>query len=190
MLRAWLVPILLAGLLPLPLETLSRWPVATVWAFPVGDPSPSSGEPAYAATRNVGGPGRHQGADLSNRREGGLVRAAADGIVVVTGARARDDSYGERVVLAHRLAEGGLAYTVYAHLAPRSIVVAPGAIVAVGTPLGRIGRTGDATAPHLHFEVRLARDPQERWERGTVVDPIEFLSRRQAEAAADTSSPR
>jgi murein DD-endopeptidase MepM/ murein hydrolase activator NlpD len=191
MLRSWLMPMLLAGLLPLPFGTLSRWPVSTVWMFPVGDArgvSSAAGEPAYAATRNVGGPARHQGADLSNRNEGGEVRAAADGIVVFAGARVPDHGYGQHVVLAHRLPEGGLAYSVYAHLAEGSIRVAPGATALMGMRLGKVGMTGVATSPHLHFEVRLARDPQERWEKARVVDPLAFVGSRQAAATADSEA--
>lgn len=192
MLRAWLVPVLLAGLLPVSLETLSRWPVASLWSFPVGGGRNAAEvsalpEPGYATTRGVGGPSGHQGADLSNRREGGEVRAAAAGLVVAAGSRAPDDAYGERVVLAHRLPEGGLVYTVYAHLAAGSIRVKPGEFVTTGARLGKVGRTGDATSPHLHFEVRRVRDPQERWEKAPVVDPLDFLGRRQAFAAADSA---
>ena len=191
------MPILLAGLLPLSLETLARWPVATLWMFPVGAARNASlavapGEPGYATTRNVGGSARHQGADLSNRQPGGDVRAAADGLVVVAGARVPDHGYGEHVVVAHRLPEGGLAYTVYAHLAVGSIMVKPGTSVLMGTRLGKVGQTGTATAPHLHFEVRLARDPQERWEKAPVVDPLAFVRLHQAvTAGADmTTSQR
>jgi len=50
--------------------------------------------------------------------------------------------------------------TVYAHLA--EIWVRPDAWAARGDPLGTVGATGNATTPHLHFEVRRdgrARDP-------------------------------
>jgi len=187
-----LVPLLLAGLLPLSMETLVRWPAASLWRLPVGDSRDLSqqsapGEAAYVATRNIGGSGGHQGADLSNRQSGGDVRAAADGVVVFAGQRAPDHGYGEHVVLAHRLPEGGLVYTVYAHLAEGTVVVSSGALVRGGERLGRVGRTGVATSPHLHFEVRLAGDPQERWEKAKVVDPLAFVGAHQASAAADSA---
>jgi murein DD-endopeptidase MepM/ murein hydrolase activator NlpD len=190
--RCCLVPLLLAGLLPLSIETLVRWPAAAVWQLPVGDARDLSqpgaeDEPAYVATRNVGGAGRHQGADLSNRQGGGEVRAAADGIVVFAGQRLPDNGYGEHVVVAHRLTEGGLVYTVYAHLAQGTLAVSAGATVRAGDRLGRVGSTGVATSPHLHFEVRLARDPQERWEKTKVVDPLAFVGAHQASAAADST---
>jgi murein DD-endopeptidase MepM/ murein hydrolase activator NlpD len=191
--RSWLTPLLLAGLLPLSLEMVSRWPVASLWMFPVGEArnatlADTSGEPGYAITRNVGGAARHQGADLSNRQAGGVVRAAADGIVVFAGARVPDHGYGQHVVLAHRLPEGGVAYTVYAHLAVGSIAVRQGATVEIGDRLGAVGSTGVATSPHLHFEVRLAHDPQERWEKAPVLDPMAFVGTHQASAEADSAS--
>ena len=190
--RSCFVPLLLAGLLPLSIETLVRWPAATLWRLPVGDARDVSqpgaaDEPAYVATRNVGGAGKHQGADLSNRQGGGEVRAAADGVVVFAGQRVPDNGYGEHVVVAHRLPEGGLVYTVYAHLAQGTVAVRAGDTVRSGERLGQVGRTGVATSPHLHFEVRLAGDPQERWEKAKVVDPLAFVGAHQASAAADSA---
>jgi murein DD-endopeptidase MepM/ murein hydrolase activator NlpD len=186
------VPLLLAGLLPFSFDMMGRWPAATLWRLPVGDAHDLSqpntaDEPAYVATRNIGGTGRHQGADLSNRQAGGEVRAAADGIVVFAGERVPDHGYGEHVVVAHRLPEGGLVYTVYAHLAPGTVAVQAGATVHSGDHLGQVGRTGVATSPHLHFEVRLAKDPQERWEKTKVVDPLAFVEAHQASVAADSA---
>ncbi len=42
-------------------------------------------------------------------------------------------------------------YTLYAHLKRGSIVVKPGQTVKAGTPLGRVGNSGSAMIPHLHF---------------------------------------
>jgi murein DD-endopeptidase MepM/ murein hydrolase activator NlpD len=65
--------------------------------------------------------------------------------------------YGNLVVLVHRLG----VTSWYAHLS--SIAVRPGECVAAGRLLGRVGATGHATGPHLHFEVRV---------RGAAVDPL------------------
>jgi murein DD-endopeptidase MepM/ murein hydrolase activator NlpD len=186
--RSWLAPLLLAGLLPLSLEMIARWPVAMAWTLPVGGSSDGRLGFEYQVTRNVGGATRHQGADLSNRQGGGPVRAAAAGIVVYAGLRQPDHGYGEHVVLAHRLPEGGVAYTIYAHLAPGSIAVRPGATVKVGDRLGRVGQTGVASSPHLHFEVRLAQDVQERWEKAPALDPLAFVGSHQASALAESTA--
>lgn len=44
-------------------------------------------------------------------------------------------------------------YALCAHLAPGSIHVAEGAMVREGELLGRVGHTGNSTAPHLHFQL-------------------------------------
>jgi peptidoglycan hydrolase-like protein with peptidoglycan-binding domain len=55
--------------------------------------------------------------------------------------------------------------TMYAHLS--KAVVSVGERVTVGERIGLVGQTGDATGPHVHFEVRL---------RGASVDPVTGLS--------------
>ena len=39
------------------------------------------------------------------------------------------------------------------HLREGSLLVAQGQPVAPGQAIGQVGQTGDATAPHLHFEI-------------------------------------
>jgi murein DD-endopeptidase MepM/ murein hydrolase activator NlpD len=53
---------------------------------------------------------------------------------------------------------------MYAHLSAFSVDV--GEHVGAGTRVGRVGSTGEATGPHLHFEVRV---------RGAAVDPVPAL---------------
>src|SRR5439155_24456541 len=53
-----------------------------------------------------------------------------------------------------------------------------GEIVNAGCLLGRVGMTGRATSPHLHFEVRRPDDRFARWENARVLDPLEFLADR------------
>ena len=48
---------------------------------------------------------------------------------------------------------GNGAFALYAHLQPGSVKVAPGAKVKVGDVLGKVGNTGNTSAPHLHFHV-------------------------------------
>jgi murein DD-endopeptidase MepM/ murein hydrolase activator NlpD len=50
-------------------------------------------------------------------------------------------------------------YALYAHLAPGSVAVASGQQVGVGEVIGRVGHTGNSTAPHLHFHLMDSADP-------------------------------
>ena len=74
---------------------------------------------------------------------GTLITAAAPGRVTFAGY---DDGWGLTIVLDH----GGYK-TRYAHLS--RTLVGLGASVSAGTAIGRVGSTGHATGPHLHFEV-------------------------------------
>jgi len=98
---------------------------------------------------------RHDGIDL-RAPEGTPVTAAATGVVVEAGARGR---YGNLVRIAH----GGGVETVYAHLQRFAAGVAAGRTVRQGETIGAVGRTGNATGAHLHFELRLG---------GRAVDPL------------------
>jgi hypothetical protein len=53
----------------------------------------------------------------------------------------------------HVIMRGGDAFAAFAHLAPGSIAVAPDEAVRNGNVLGRVGHTGNSTAPHLHFQL-------------------------------------
>jgi murein DD-endopeptidase MepM/ murein hydrolase activator NlpD len=54
---------------------------------------------------------------------------------------------------------GNSEYSLYAHLKPGSVRVKVGDRVAAGTPLGKLGSSGNSTEPHLHFQVCDAGDP-------------------------------
>jgi len=86
----------------------------------------------------------HRGIDLA-AREGTSVRASALGRVIKSG-EAR--GYGDYVVIAHHDAYT----TLYAHLQDR--LVDAGDQVERGQVIGRVGKSGRATGPHLHFEVQ------------------------------------
>ncbi|HEX2045225.1 MAG TPA: peptidoglycan-binding protein [Gaiellaceae bacterium] len=89
---------------------------------------------------------------------GASVYAARSGRVV--GAGWNPGGYGYLVVLRH----GRRTRTLYAHLS--RVTVRVGERVGRGARIGRVGATGNATGPHLHFEVRV---------RGAAVNPLPAL---------------
>jgi hypothetical protein len=177
--------LLRTALLPAWVGDHPRFGWSGAWLFPVGSPyeigrAGPDGSPAYRINRCIGGPeeggGKHQGADLSCGHGGDLVRAAGQGLVVKAEAHGWNGGYGRHIVIAHRLVDGGLVYSVYAHLLDQSLRVHKGQVVAAGQPLGRVGRSGRASSEHLHFEVRLATGQDEAWQHAEVLDPITFVS--------------
>jgi murein DD-endopeptidase MepM/ murein hydrolase activator NlpD len=110
----------------------------------------------------------HEGIDVA-APEGTLITAAAAGRVVFSGTQS---GYGSLVILRH----GGDLITVYAHAS--ELLVREGERVSAGEPIARVGRTGRASGPHLHFEVRegtRARDPL-RWLRVEDLQPARRLA--------------
>ncbi len=101
--------------------------------------------------------GRHRGVDL-NAPQGTDVYAAMDGEVVVAG---RHRQYGNYVMVDH----GNGVVTLYAH--HRMNLVSVGDIVQRGQKIAEVGRTGNATGPHLHFELQV---------HGLRTNPLPFLN--------------
>ena len=100
----------------------------------------------------------HTGIDIAspNRTP---VKTAAPGEVIYNGWLR---GYGRVVVVDH----GRGVSTLYAHLS--ASLVQEGQIVKAGTVIGRVGKTGNVTGYHLHFEVRVY---------GTPENPIKYLKR-------------
>jgi hypothetical protein len=99
----------------------------------------------------------HRGIDWAAPR-GTPVRAAGDGVVIAAG---RFGAYGEYLRIDH----GGAIATAYAHLERYAPGLHTGRAVRQGELLGRVGSTGRATGPHLHYEVLVA---------GRQIDPLAF----------------
>jgi lipoprotein NlpD len=94
-------------------------------------------------------------ADLRGRPNNGVdlaafagmtVRAAAGGRVVFAGTE--PERYGQLIVIDH----GGGWATAYAYLG--KVTIRQGARVRAGEPIARIGTSGEARKPGLHFELR------------------------------------
>lgn len=129
-------------------RTPSRWPLRGGWV------SSGFGERTDPFS---GRPSRHEGVDIAGPR-GSEVLSVADGVVIWAGDKA---GYGRTVEIDH----GNGYVTRYAHNAEISVTV--GQAVHGGQPIGIMGRSGRASAPHVHFEVL---------RNGTPVNPSAFLS--------------
>ncbi len=100
----------------------------------------------------------HSGIDVA-APNGTPVKTAGPGEVIYNGWLR---GYGRVIVIDH-----GRGYsTLYAHLS--ASLVREGQILKAGAVIGRVGRTGNTTGPHLHFEVR---------HYGTPANPIKYLKR-------------
>jgi len=114
---------------------------------------------AYHVAGSSWSKGYHTGVDFPVAT-GTTVKAVGAGRVVTAGW---GGSYGYQVVIRH--ADG--RYSQYAHLS--AISVKAGQSVGGGQRIGRSGSTGNATGPHLHFEVRTGPG------FGSDVDPVAYL---------------
>lgn len=143
--------------------------------WPVGHKSEVvSGFPYYSNG------GAHHGIDIfvtgldgENRDENGNslsygkpFRAAQSGVVVdVCNDNKWNTGFGNYCLIDH----GDGTQTLYAHA--KTILVSAGDTVTLGQTIGEIGDSGNTTAPHLHFEVRVADDGSNR-----RVNPMNYVS--------------
>jgi murein DD-endopeptidase MepM/ murein hydrolase activator NlpD len=112
----------------------------------------------------------HNGLDIA-ASEGTPVISAAGGTVIDTG-----DYFfsGNMIFIDH----GQGIISLYAHLS--EILVKPGDTIKQGDIIGKVGKTGRATGPHLHFAI-LANQ--------TLIDPV-FMLPRNGNQFAETSAEK
>src|SRR3989344_2170867 len=111
-----------------------------------------SGSTLQASTENGGS---HPGVDIIAPL-GTPVRAIANGLVINAGARS--NGFGKQIVIGHpNVADPANPnnktnlFSLYAHL--HEINVKEGDLVKKGQLIGKVGQTGFATTPHLHFQI-------------------------------------
>jgi len=139
----------------------SIWPLEGRVASSFGErEDPFNGEGAF-----------HSGIDI-DAPYGAPVRATADGTVLDEKMGA---GYGRQVVIDH----GHDVLTVYGHLSASAVV--PGEHVIRGQIIAYVGKSGRATGPHLHYEVRVHNVP---------VNPHKYLRMTYEQIAANgTNAP-
>jgi hypothetical protein len=108
--------------------------------------------------------------------------------VVLKNSLTFDPSNLRSVIGNFVLARSGDTFAAFAHLTTGSVSVRPGREVRSGEQIGRVGHTGDSTAPHLHFQLmdspdvvtahgipaafrRLEVERDGRWEAAEAVIP-------------------
>lgn len=102
---------------------------------------------------------QHKGIDIWNAAcSRALIYASRSGVVTRAGYT---NGYGNLVVIDH--GDGWVTY--YAHLS--RISVGKGQRIEAGDVVGNMGRTGNATGYHLHFEIR---------KNGVAINPLSILS--------------
>jgi murein DD-endopeptidase MepM/ murein hydrolase activator NlpD len=109
----------------------------------------------------------HKGIDIM-AREGTPVRAAMAGTI----AKLFRSKHGG--VTVYQFDPGGRLVLYYAHLKGYAWSLREGDKIAQGQMIGTVGRTGNATTPHLHFEILHANDKRQWW-RGRAINPYWVL---------------
>ena len=110
----------------------------------------------YREHPTIGRHSIHNGVDIG-ADSGAAVCAFAAGRISQVG---ENDDYGKYIYIDH----GNGIETFYAHCS--SILAEEGEQVMAGDSIARVGQTGKATGPHLHFELRF---------NGTYLDPIHYI---------------
>jgi murein DD-endopeptidase MepM/ murein hydrolase activator NlpD len=145
-----------------------------------GVPTPAQSAAAgavfpVAGAHSFGGPENRFGAPRNGHSHQGQDVLAAEGTPVVAPLAG--------TILTSAYQAGGAGYyavehtgvgldLMFAHCQAGSLVVSIGQVVSAGQALCKAGQTGDATAPHLHFEMWIGG-----WQahEGHPIDPLPYL---------------
>jgi len=105
----------------------------------------------------------HRGIDIAGAGcHGANIVAVASGTVVTS---THHSSYGNYVIIDH----GGGIFSLYAHAS--KLLVSKGDKVQQGDVVALVGSTGQSTAAHLHFEVRVDGKAVDPIKNGYVIQP-------------------
>jgi hypothetical protein len=158
---------------PPPAPTPPPTPVVTEEGVPTPAQTVASGAVfPVAGAHNFGGPEARFGAPRGNHTHQGQDVLTAEGTPVLAPLAGTIESTSNQ--------SGGAGYYVvehtpsfdfmFAHCQAASFAVAAGQVVSAGQSLCRAGQTGDATTPHLHFEMWVGG-----WHASAASHPIDPL---------------
>jgi len=107
----------------------------------------------------------HEGVDMVPGDKAAIFSASTGVVTKRNDGSNGYDSYGNVVVITSHINGHTVTFT-YAHMTTGSSPLVLGQSVGVGDFIGLVGETGEATGPHLHFEVNVD---------GTTIDPIPWM---------------
>jgi len=162
-------------------------PVASRFDMPLGSANGAfsyNAQPYWEMNEKRGG--HHTGDDLNgiggmNTDLGDPVFAIANGRVIYAGTPSK--GWGKIIILMHRLPDGRLIESLYAHLNKISKPV--GALIARGEKIGEVGGASGIYLAHLHFEMRESDGVEigrgYTFLPGTRIDPTAFIRERRSD---------
>jgi len=134
----------------------------------------------WGAARSQGR--HHEGIDIM-AHAGTPVRATAPGRIAKLFHSVRGGT------TLYELDETGRTIFYYAHLSAYAAGVREGQEVEQGQLIAYVGSTGNATTPHLHFEIQRAAVPGQWW-HGMAVNPYQPLKTASLAGAATFAAAR
>lgn len=134
------------------------------WTWPVYGGAMGDGWHCHCSSHR----GKHYGVDIKGNRK--CIHATSDGTVVYAKYHHGSGlgSFGKLVVIYH----GNGVYSYYAHCSSFKIKV--GKEVERGDKIARVGATGMAYGPHLHFELRKGPDFNGKYNSAKLVDKYTY----------------
>jgi len=143
--------------------------VATVpGVFPVQGPFDFGGDDARFGAGRTGH--IHQGQDVIAASGEAIVAPVAGTVIWKANQRGGAGIY----LVVRGAGSSDTRDYVFMHIKRGTVLVAPGDAVSVGQQLAQVGATGDASGPHLHFELWIGG-----WyaRGGAPIDPLAQLKR-------------
>jgi murein DD-endopeptidase MepM/ murein hydrolase activator NlpD len=107
----------------------------------------------------------HEGIDMVPGDKAAIFSASSGTVTKRNDGSNGYDSYGNVVVITSKV-DGHTVTFTYAHMTTGSSALVLGQTIEVGDFIGLVGETGEATGPHLHFEVNVD---------GTTIDPVPWM---------------